>query len=47
MENAYVDIPISNYLYQGLQMGMNAWDLINFITGGYSLSLSACFLVDG
>jgi hypothetical protein len=24
-------------------MGINSWDLINFIAGEYTLSLSACF----
>jgi hypothetical protein len=29
IENAHIDVPVWDYLYQGLQMGLNAWDLIN------------------
>jgi hypothetical protein len=46
MENAHVDIPMSRYLCQVLQVGINAWDLTNFITGGYGLSLFYGFWVD-
>jgi hypothetical protein len=39
MENAQVDIPMPHYMHQSLKMGINAWGLIDFIAGGYSLSL--------
>jgi hypothetical protein len=29
--NAYVDIPVWDYLYRGLQMGINVWDVINIL----------------
>jgi hypothetical protein len=35
MGNAYADIPVWDYLYQGLQMGINVRDVINILDRFY------------